>query len=128
MGYFKKLAQEIAEKKDQPDQKKYYIETELGIPYEDCGAWRSYHLMAEGNDIGELWADAHISEVDQDGGDINDYPLEDAGNDVIGAVILLLEQTTGKKICDDCDGEADPQDYESYNGVCADCASHKHDI
>ena len=58
------------------------IDTELSTPYEDSRQWRSYHLTASGRDLLELVHDATISEVDQDGGDIMSYGLEDAPQDV----------------------------------------------
>jgi hypothetical protein len=57
---------------------KYNIDTTIEGDYDDHYA--SYDLVAEGNTLDELIADAHIFEVGQDGDSLRDYKLEDAGN------------------------------------------------
>lgn len=76
---------------------KYNIDTDLGIDYRDSGRWRSYQLYASGNSEAELMEDATISEIDQDGGDLATYGLEDASNEVHAACIreiarIILEK------------------------------------
>lgn len=69
----------------------FYIEEELPINYQDAGPWRSYHLEAAGNTYEELLTDAYIAEVDQDGGELNFYPLSEAGNAVYDAAERVLK-------------------------------------
>lgn len=71
---------------------KYNIECDTGYPHEDCGRWRSYELVASGNTKEELLADAHIFEVDQDGGSLGDYPLEDTGGKLYELGLALIDQ------------------------------------
>lgn len=66
---------------------KYYkINTDLGIDYQDAGPWRSYVLTAQGTTFKELLKDATIEEVDQDGGTLNYYGIEDAPTNKIREV------------------------------------------
>jgi len=67
------------------------IDTDLGIDYADCGAWRSYHLNTFGTTQEELRENATISEIDQDGGELNCYGLEEARNDVEKAVEGIIK-------------------------------------
>lgn len=55
---------------------RYNIEESIEGDFDDYYA--SYDLVAEGNTLEELIADAHIFEVGQDGDSLRDYPLEDA--------------------------------------------------
>ena len=66
---------------------KYTIDTDLGIEYADTPPWRSYHLTASGNTIDDLYNDITVSEVDQDGGDIDCYGIEYCSSEVLAAVI-----------------------------------------
>lgn len=59
--------------------------SELGVEYRDAGPWRSYELTAEGSTYLELLDDATIAEIDQDGGELAVYGLDDAPNEVIEA-------------------------------------------
>lgn len=45
----------------------------------DDGPFRSLELDCHGDTYDECWANAHVSEVDQDGGDVRDYPAADLG-------------------------------------------------
>jgi len=71
------------------------IDTELGIDYADCGPWRSYHLYAIGDTEREMREDASITEIDQDGGELNCYGLEDARLEVENAVTILIKEKLG---------------------------------
>jgi len=74
---------------------RYIIEEEeLGISFQDEGPWRSWHLSTYGDSIASLIWNADISEIDQDGGSIDFYPLEDAEPDILAAA----EQIILKKI------------------------------
>lgn len=77
---------------------KYGIDTDVGISYQDEGPWRSYQLTASGDSLEELLADASISEIDQDGGDLDHYPLEDATNEIQDEATKLLEELVKKAI------------------------------
>ncbi len=70
------------------------IETEIN----DSSPWRVYHLTAWGNTREELRASAGISEVDQDGGEVANYSLEEAPNAVIERVeSMILKHVTNKE-------------------------------
>lgn len=70
---------------------KFNIDEDLGIMYQDSGPWRSYQLTASGNTFEELLEDATISEVDQDGGELNCYGLDDADTEVERETIKLIK-------------------------------------
>ena len=74
-----------------------FIDTDLGIEYQDAGPWRSYHLVAQGATYQELLDDAVIAEVDQDGGDLRYYGLRDEyGDDEAKSVALrVIRQRVG---------------------------------
>ncbi len=69
---------------------KYEMTGDVGISYADCGPWRSYDIDGAGDTIEEFFENAVISEVDQDGGELDCYGLEDAPNEVINAVESYL--------------------------------------
>lgn len=75
---------------------RYSVDTDTGYAHQDEGPWRSYEVVAEGNTLDELIADAHIFEIDQDGGNLNDYPLEETGGSLhdlaIDAIKLEIER------------------------------------
>ena len=105
---------------------KFKIDQDSGVEHADGGPWRSYHIYSEGNTAKELWENTTIEEVDQDGEAWNSYGLNDApNNQVIDAVLKLVEQTTGMKICDTCDTDIDPEKYEENNGECDTCLRRK---
>jgi hypothetical protein len=66
-----------------------HIETELATEHRDCGPWRSYELLAAGDTLEELLADATITEIDQDGGEIKSYGL-DYGNEATDEAYELI--------------------------------------
>lgn len=59
---------------------------DLGVPFQDSGAFRSYELSASGDSLGELIEDATISEIDQDGGELNTYGYAECSTNVLSAV------------------------------------------
>lgn len=75
----------------------YFQNTELPIDFRDCGPWRSYHMDASGSDEHALMQSALIAEVDQDGGEINCYSLEDAPNDVYNSACELIREALKKR-------------------------------
>lgn len=76
---------------------KYQIDTDLGIDYADCGPWRSYHLTTDGNTKAELIENATIAEVDQDGGELNDYGLKQCDREVEAAVHREINRALNPK-------------------------------
>lgn len=70
---------------------KYSIDTELGIEYQDAGPWRSYHLYASGDSIQELIEDSSISEIDQDGGELDCYGINETYKNNFGMEIQLCD-------------------------------------
>lgn len=62
---------------------KYSVEgRDLGIDYQDIGPWRSYILTTSGDSLEECLNEAIIEEVDQDGGTLRSYSLDQANQDV----------------------------------------------
>lgn len=136
MGYFKKLdlrLQELAfQGESKPDQKRFYVNAELPVEFADEGAWRSYEIQSEGDGVGELFCEAYVSETDQDGEELDFYPLLTATNEILGAAIIVFETITGEKLCDNEDGEggcasngrgATEKEYEENHGTCSKCAN-----
>lgn len=64
---------------------------DTGIDHADEGPWRGYHLTTEGTSLADLEANASITEVDQDGGDLNTYALGDARRDVYERGCQMIE-------------------------------------
>lgn len=71
---------------------KYSINTDLGIQYQDIPPWRSYEVSAEGNTLEELLDECYISEIDQDGGELNTYHFTNGSNEAIKIIYNLIEQ------------------------------------
>lgn len=74
----------------------YGIDTELGISYQDCGPWRSYHLETAGDSLEELIQNATVSEVDQDGGELDCYGLDDCSSQVEKVCLELIHEKISK--------------------------------
>lgn len=66
---------------------------DIGINFQDCGPWRSYHLDTYGHDTKSMIENAWIEEIDQDGGTLRYYSLDEAENDVLEASLKLIERT-----------------------------------
>lgn len=80
------------------EKKKYEIDCDdVGVDFADEGRWRSYALAARGNTLEELMKDATISEIDQDGGEIRCYGLDDASGPVSDAVEEVLRGRVEKR-------------------------------
>jgi hypothetical protein len=60
---------------------KYGIDEDTGLCRDD-GPFRSYRLQCCGDTFEEMWADAFIWEIDQDGGDHEGYHPEEYGAEV----------------------------------------------
>ena len=76
---------------------RYCFEGDMGIDYQDSGIWRSYYLHFYGKDLKEVLESAMISEVDQDGGEINSYGIEDATNNVQIIAYEIIESAIKEK-------------------------------
>lgn len=68
----------------------YSIDTELGIDFADEGQWRSYHLETSGDSFNEMAQNATVSEVDQDGGTIDAYGLDQASSEIETACLRMI--------------------------------------
>ena len=67
----------------------YHIDENLEIDFQDCGQWRSYHIYTQGDTLQELIEDATISEIDQDGGELDCYGIEDTYQTSYGLTIAM---------------------------------------
>ena len=74
----------------EPEEKT--IDTDLGIEYQDSGPWRSYRITASGNSVKEMIDDATVEEIDQDGGELDCYGLDDAPREVSDAAEKLIKK------------------------------------
>lgn len=68
------------------------LNEDLGINYQDCGVWRSYQLETYGDTMEELWDNAVIAEIDQDGGELDCYGMGEAPSDVYEAADKLIKE------------------------------------
>jgi len=68
------------------------IDEDLGINFCDEGPWRSYHFYTSGKTKAECMEDATISEIDQDGGELNCYGLEDCEHEVETSVMKRIDR------------------------------------
>lgn len=69
------------------------IDKELNVVYQDAGPWRSYTLSAEGESLEELLDSAHIFEIDQDGGNLGDFSLSNAPNNLYKEALEFITTT-----------------------------------
>ena len=82
------------------NHKKLIIEeyVDLGIMHQDSGPWRSYELSTSGHTLEELLENAYVSQIDQDGGELQDpIHYEDFGNEVINAVENYVKRLLKEK-------------------------------
>ena len=68
---------------------KIEIDCDTEVEWCDDGPWRNYQLEASGDTLEQVLKSAQITEIDQDGGDLATYGLEEAPQDV---------ELAGKKI------------------------------
>ena|ERR1700722_5834530 len=68
---------------------KYYIpDGDLGIDYSDSGSWRSYEISnACDNDKETFLRELSISEVGQDGEELNTYGFDDAPSNIQSVIL-----------------------------------------
>ena len=80
-------------KRNPPKTYKFSIDEDLGIEWADAGPWRSVNICSFGNSLAELIENCSLSEVDQDGGELNTFDLEDSPyyNEALEALKHLVE-------------------------------------
>lgn len=79
-------------------QVKFSIDADTRVEYCDEGQFRNFQLITEGDNVDQLLDNAQISEVDQDGGELDTYPLDDARSDVIRAANkIIMRVVEGRK-------------------------------
>lgn len=64
------------------------------VPYQDIPPWRSINFTTHGKTKWALLANGHIFEVDEDGGDLRDYPLAVADCYVYAACVKAIDKVT----------------------------------
>jgi len=57
----------------------------LDVYYRDIGQWRSYELSTSGKTLSECLDNAVIFEIDQDGGELDNYDIGNAEGEVYNA-------------------------------------------
>ena len=77
---------------------KYEVIKQLSYDYEDVPPWRSYEVHAAGDDLRSLIMDAHICELDQDGGELAFYPLDWAPDGLHGVALHALKSAFAEAI------------------------------
>jgi hypothetical protein len=80
-------------------QKRKYkidISADTGVFYQDAGPWRSYELEAYGDTVQEALDGAYIYEIDQDGGELNLYSLEDASSKLQQVARMMIDDAAKK--------------------------------
>ena len=100
---------------------KYSIDTDIGLDYADSGPWRSYNLVADGDSATELYNNAYIVEIDQDGGELNQYDIGELPYKGFEYCLDLIEELTGYRICDTCEDGLLRADYDKQDGQCLNC-------
>lgn len=75
---------------------KYSIDSDLGVNWQDAGQWRCYQIYSIGDSLKELYEEATISEIDQDGGEIDTYGLNECDSEVYTAAIKQLNELVMK--------------------------------
>jgi hypothetical protein len=80
------------------EKRKYKIDIseDTGVFHEDTGPWRSYELEAYGNTVEEALESAYIYEIDQDGGELNLYGLEDASSKLQKVARMMIDDAAKK--------------------------------
>jgi hypothetical protein len=68
---------------------------DLGVNYQDCGPWRSYSFNTFGSTLEELWDNATVSEIDQDGGEIDCYGAGEAPMEVFNMIEKIINEAFG---------------------------------
>jgi hypothetical protein len=65
---------------------------DLGVDYQDAGPWRSYSFHTYGSTLEDLWDNATVSEIDQDGGELNCYGASEASKEVYDAIEKIINE------------------------------------
>lgn len=72
------------------------INETLKYEFQDAGPWRSYSLDSQGDNLEELLNNATISEIDEDGGTIRFYSLDEANNKLYDEALEIITQIVYK--------------------------------
>lgn len=75
-------------------------ESDIGVEYRNIGPWRCYGLESHGETIEELFDNAVISEIDQDGEEVQSYSIEFADNDVYSAAHKYISHLVSTTVDD----------------------------
>jgi len=59
----------------------------LELDYADIGPWRNFEIHLYGSNLIEIIEDAHIAEIDQDGGELNVYHLSESSKSVLETAV-----------------------------------------
>ena len=70
----------------------YIDNLDVGVDFADEGPWRSWYLTTEGSTLKECLDNASIAEVDQDGGDLDCYGIDDAPSEVYNVCVYLIQR------------------------------------
>lgn len=74
---------------------KYNFDGDSGYEHRDAGPWRSYEISFYGDTLEECLEEATITEIDQDGGELDCYGYEHAPFD---AEKFIKEKIECKKV------------------------------
>ena len=69
---------------------------DLGIDYADIPPWRSYSLDTHGKTLDECLENATIEEIDQDGGTLRCYGVDDSEPNVYNEVVNTIKRRLNK--------------------------------
>ncbi len=69
---------------------------DLEVDHRDSGGYRSYELSCEGNTLEQCMETAYIAEIDQDGGELDTYPLDDSDGDVFFQAVYQIKRAIMK--------------------------------
>lgn len=70
---------------------------DIGVEYRGPGPWKNYALYSQGRTLDELIEEAAITEVDQDGGELRTYGIDDCCGEVEVSVLKILEEELREK-------------------------------
>lgn len=78
------------------DRNMYIDIDDVGYDHRDAGPWRSYGFTSVGHTRDELLDNGHIWEMDQDGGELRDYPLGDTGGGLYNICEKIIDKVLAK--------------------------------
>lgn len=65
---------------------------DLEVDHQDAGPWRCYELTTHGKTFNECYDNAVIQVIDQDGGELDTFKIEDANDDVYDAATEAIKK------------------------------------